>query len=351
MNIRSTLLLLAIVFTALSCKKDETPEVDTPRVIENETFHNTLLIDGHDFDGTIIRNCTFENIEGDGLQIRDVDNLCVENCTFRNISEDGIRFRNSGTSTGVKISGNTFYNIGENGILAPENHINALIIDNLIFDVATDNTSSQIGTPHHGIYFQGKNVTITQNEIYNVLNDNGNGISLRTCGSISRNVLHHATDHGISYFSDHPGYGEELLIENNMIYGNGKRGVNLASDGNPSNHIGRAVLRFNTIVAADQSPIGIKDNLEGLEILLTGNIAERTDGGSTYFFTELPYTDAFNLTATGDVGFVDFANRDLHITTASPAYNAAVGAASFPAVDIDGDTRMDSSLDIGADER
>lgn len=342
--------LVILIIGLYSCKKEDISNVAQSEVIENRTFNATLLIDGHDYDGTIIRNCIFENITGDGLQIMDVANLSIENCTFRNISEDAIRFRNSGSSNGVKIIGNQIYDIEENGILAPENHVNTLIEGNMIYNVATNNTSSQFGAPHHGIYFQGFNVTITENIIYNIPNDGGNCISIRTYGVISKNEIHSATDHGISYFSDHPGNSDELLIENNVIYDNGKRGINLASNGNSSNHIGSAIIRFNTIVSNTQSPVGINDDLTGVNFEINGNVAIRTDGGSTYVFSNLPYVQSNNITGSNDIGFNDFQNRNLRITSGSTAINAAVGLTDFPATDFEGNPRSAASLDSGAYE-
>lgn len=347
---KSILFILSIVILNLGCKKNETVSDLAPGVIENQTFNSTVLIDGHEYDGTIIRNCTFEDINGDGLQIRDVNNLCIEDCIFRNISEDAIRFRNSGSSDGVKIVDNQFYNIEENGILAPENHVNTVISRNIMDNIATNNTSSLGGSPHHGIYFQGENVTITENEIHGVVNNQGNCISIRTYGTISRNTLYNATDHGISYFSDHPGYSGELLIENNIIFDNGKRAINLASNGNTGNHIGTATIRFNTLLSNTNSTIGIQDDLTGVTFDLIANIAIRTDGGSTYVFTSLPYNQEYNITGSGDLGFVDFANRNLHLFSISSAVNAAVGASSFPTIDFDGQVRDAASLDVGADE-
>ncbi len=342
--------LFILIVGLSSCKKEEVIDKLQSGVIENQTFNSTLFIDGHNYDGTIIRNCVFENINGDGLQIRNVNNLCIENCTFRNISEDAIRFRNSGSSDGVKIIDNQIYDIEENGVLAPENHINTLIKGNLIYNVATNNTSSQFGAPHHGIYFQGVNVTITENSIYNISNDDGNCISIRTYGVISKNELHSATDHGISYFSDHPGNSEQLLIENNVIYDNGKRGVHLASNGNSSNHIGEAVVRFNTIIVNNQSPIGINDGLTGVTFNLYGNIAIRTDGGTTYVYSNLPYNQSNNVTGSSDIGFIDFLNRNLRISKTSTAVNAAVGLTDFPSTDFLGNIRDAISLDAGAYE-
>ncbi len=346
-NILITLFVFIIVY---GCNKEEAIKDLEPGIIENKCFSSTVFLDGNEYDGTIIRNCTFENIDGDGLQLRNVERVCIENCIFRNISGNGIRFRNSGVSDGVKIKNNKVYNIKQNGILAPENQINTLIKGNLIYNVATSNTSSQFGAPHHGIYFQGYNVTITENTIYDIINDQGNCISIRTYGTISRNILHNSTDHGISYYSDHPGDSKRLLIENNMIYDNGKRGINMSSDGNSGNHIGSALIRFNTIVSDDESPIRLNDNLTGVTYDIIGNIAIRTDGGSNYIYTNLPYNQSNNITGSGDIGFINFTNRNLHITPSSTAVNAATGTTNFPIIDFDGDTRTSSNLDAGADE-
>lgn len=342
------LFLLLVLFS--TCKKEDLEQNISPGTIENRTFNSTVLIDGHDFDETVIKNCTFEDIDGDGLQIRDVNNLCIENCTFRNIGEDGIRFRNSGGSDGVKILNNTLYNIKENGILAAEGHTNTLIKGNKIYNVATSNTSSQFGAPHHGIYFQGLNVRITENTIHDIVNDQGNCVSIRTHGSIDRNTLYGATDHGISYFSDHPGAGGNLLIENNFIYDNGKRAINLSSNGDNDNHIDLAHIRFNTLISDDKSTIGIDDNLNDIGIQIEANIAIRTDGGSTYIYTGLPINPVLNITNSGDLGFVDYTGRDLHLSPGSVAVDSARSANLFPEFDFDGDVRLAGSLDVGADE-
>jgi hypothetical protein len=36
-------------------------------------------------------------------------------------------------------------------------------------------------------------------------------------GTIARNTIYQVRNHGIRYYSDHPGNGDDLLIENNMI--------------------------------------------------------------------------------------------------------------------------------------
>jgi len=342
------LLLLVIILSLFSCKKNKFIKNLAPGIIENKTFNSTVLIDGHDYDGTIIKNCVFEDIDGDGLQIRDVNNLIIKDCIFRDISENAIRFRNSGSSDGVLIINNQIYNIEKNGILAPEEHINTTIQSNIIYNVATNNTSSNFGAPHHGIYFQGFNVTIQENTIYDVINDDGNCVSIRTYGKISRNKLYNATDHGISYFSDHPGNSQQLLIENNVIFDNGKRGIHLASNGETGNYIGHALIRLNTIICSDMSPIGMNDDLVGVDFDLYGNVMIRTDGSTNFVYTNHPYNESHNLYDHGDIGFVDFINRNFRLTSSSSAIDAAVGLTSFPAIDFDGNTRYAATLDAGA---
>ena len=348
MNYKNILLLYLLAF--FSCKKNDVIDDLAPGTITGKTFNSTVLIDGQKYDGTVISNCIFENIDGDGLQIRNVKDLCIEDCIFRNISENAIRFRNSGTSNGVKILNNQMYNIEKNGILAPENHINTLIKGNNIYNVATNNASSGLGAPHHGIYFQGFNVEITENVIHDVLNNQGNCISIRTFGSISKNTLYNATDHGISYYSDHPAKNLALLIENNFIYDNGKRAINFASNGNSSNHIGNAQVRFNTLLSNDQSVIAMNDELTNVNFDFYGNILIRTDAGTNFIYTSLTYNQSTNIFDDGDIGFVHFTNRDLHISDASSAKNAASGLSNFPSTDIDNEQRTALNLDIGADE-
>ncbi|WP_116125125.1 hypothetical protein [Lewinella sp. IMCC34183] len=135
-----------------------------------------------------------------------------------------------------------------------------------------------------------------------------------------------------------------------MIFDNGKRGINLTSDGTPANHIGAARIRFNTIVSHDRSPVAVDDRLRGLAAAWLGNVAIRTDGGTNYVYTTLPYAAAGNVIGGGDIGFVDFAGRDLRITASSAATGAATGIEDFPTVDFEGDPRDGQQLDAGADE-
>lgn len=340
-----------IVASLFSCKKDDTIAPSQTNLINGETFNQTLLVDGHDYDNLIIENCTFENIDGDGLQIRDVDNLIIRNCIFKDIDGNAIRFRNSGSSNEVSIENNEIYNITHNGILSYETHENTTINDNLIYNIGTDGSGSLAGSPHHGIYFQGPNFLIENNTIYDVINNNGNCISIRSYGTIRSNKLYGATKHGISYYSDHPGLDGLLLVENNFIYDNSSRGSNLQTDGNSENHIGSAIIRFNTIITTNKSCIGVSSDMSDLSVEAYGNILIRTDNGTNYIDSSDPVTQNQNLQSSTDIGFVNFNLRDLHITASSSAIDFAVGLTNYPLLDIDGDTRNSTSLDAGADEK
>lgn len=343
-------ILLFILFGFTSCQKNNRIKPEETTRINGETFNETVLIEGHLYDGLIIENCIFENIADDGLQIKDVDDLIIRNCIFRDIQGNAIRFRNSGSSEDVLLENNEIYNIQKNGILVYETHYNTRINKNTIHDVGLETSSSSAGAPHHGIYIQGKNFLVQSNIIYNISNNNGNCISTRSYGIMNNNTLYNATKHGISYYSDHPGESGTLIIQNNMIYDNGSRGVNLNTNGNASNHIGSAIIRFNSIISSSKSCIGVASGMSDVSVGTYGNILVRTDGGSNYINHTDPINSYQNLTSDIDVGFVDYNNRDLHILSSSSAKNFAIGISDFPQIDFDEETRIANQLDAGADE-
>eukprot|EP01084_Bolivina_argentea_P021629 40187_1 len=221
----------------------------------NSTFNTTNKLRPPTFDNCIIDSCTFENIEGDALQIYSISNLTIKNCIFQNILQDaihfqtdeypqnitidsnkfismsgviyiqnistlqftnnyiydingsnGIYFRSSGHSTNALIKNNHIEMIYANGILAGENHTHLQIINNTIINVGIELNSALNGAPHHGMYIQGKGFYIHNNLVYWVNNINGNCISVRSYGIISNNILFNSTKRGITYYSDHPGY-------------------------------------------------------------------------------------------------------------------------------------------------
>lgn len=69
-----------------------------------------------------------------------------------------------------------------------------------------------------------------------------------------------------------------------------------------------------------------------------------------HIWAESSYTECHNLVSDGDIGFVDFQNKDFHITQQSLAYNYATGLSDFPATDFKNTPRSSERLDAGADQ-
>jgi hypothetical protein len=316
-------------------------------IIEDSIFTTTLDLVGSGYNNAIIRNCTFKNtIISDGLRIANANNVIIDSCIFYNIQGNGIRLHSSGTSDGVIIKNCSFDSIYGNGILSAEQHSNTQILNNSFNWIGLDTQGAAQGAPHHGIYFIGDNYIIAGNHIRNIYNNDGNCVSVRSNGIVRNNVLYNATKNGISYFSDHPNVGNSLLVENNIVY-NCQRGVTVADGGEA--YVDTTIIRFNTLITQDLMDISIGSGLSMVNKIY-GNILIRKDGSPLYIFANSPYDSTKNLLSDGDVGFVNFANNDYHITNSSPAYSFATGLTDFPSDDIDSDARGSSRLDAGADQ-
>lgn len=93
-------------------------------------------------------------------------------------------------------------------------------------------------------------------------------------------------------------------------------------------------------------------DLPDTEFEVYGNILINAGGSNKYIGYSSSHELEFeskNLTATGDIGFVDYEGRDLRITSASEANNFAVGLTAYPKDDfINLDVREENNLDAGA---
>ena len=321
--------------------------VNSQIVIQDSVFTTTLDLGGPTWDNATIKNCTFKNtILSDGLRIANANNISIDSCIFYNIQGNGIRLHSSGISDGIIIKNCTFDSIYGNGILSAEQHINTQILNNYFIWIGLDTVGASQGAPHHGIYFQGNNFLISGNRISNIYNDNGNCISVRSNGVVRNNVLFNATKNGITYYSDHPSVENTLLIENNIIY-ECTRGVSVSNGG--EQYVDTTIIRFNTLITDNKMCIAIKPGLE-MVIEIYGNILIRTDDSNNYIWAQSPYDSTKNVLSSGDIGFVDFANHDYHISDQSVAYNLATGLAYFLSFDFENDPRYCSRLDAGADQ-
>lgn len=327
----------------------ENGDGDRP-IIEGQTFTEQMIIDGEENNGLIIRNCTFENTGDHGIIIKNVNDVLIQNCTFRNLKYTAIRFLADCESNNVIIEDNEIYNIEANGIHGAETHYNTIIRNNRIHDVALVPENGS-----HGMYFYGKDFLIEGNTVYNVgvEEGKGSGINVRTCGTIARNKVYNTHKDGISYSIDHPGYNGTLLIENNVVYSNPRNNIRIMGGANESK-IGKAIVRFNTVISDNtNTPISLATgDLPDTEFEVYGNILINAGGSNKYIGYSSSHELEFeskNLTATGDIGFVDYEGRDLRITSASEANNFAVGLTAYPKDDfINLDVREENNLDAGA---
>lgn len=229
-------------------------------------------------------------------------------------------------------------------------------------------------------------VSVLDLEIAGASGNNGYGVSMPTGNtatlSISRAKIDTNSAGGVSCsagaltiarteISGNAGGGVSLSstsfdLENNFIVQNGGPtsligGINLATVSGSGSHR----LDFNTIAAnAGTSTVnsGVNCGTVGAPIVFSDNVIYENTvsgggkqiGGSTNCSTT--YSDVGPDAATGsgninmDPMFVNAAQGNFHITSASPAKDTADPAATL-AIDIDGDTRPQGpARDMGADE-
>lgn len=327
----------------LGCSKEEIPTSFDD--ISGQIFEKGLRIDGHEYDGLIIQNCTFKN---KSLNIGDVQNVVVRNCVFENIDENGIKVGFIGEASNIVIEACTFREIGFNGIDSHERAINCTIKDCSFENVALSQVGAAMGQPHHGIYWKGKNVTISGNQFTNGDQPFGNAISVRSSGLIRGNRIEGAVKNGIMYYADHPG-DDSLIIENNFISNSTFYSIILGGNGNTANHNDNVIIRFNSTFQSENESIYIGQEFENTNIEIYGNIFVNSSGN--YYKTFSPVTNTHtNLESSTDVGFIDLTGGDLHISPSSSANGFCNGLTDFPIIDIDGEGRLTNNLDAGADE-
>lgn len=337
----------------IACQSEKERFTITESSISNKTFSGPILVDGdiNKLRGKEVyfSNCTFENIDGDAVQVDNID-CHFDNCTFRNITGNAVHFMNSGGSSNSEISNSQFYNIKKSGIYAAGGHRNLYIWQNEFHDIASDNNTAT-GEIYHAIHVRGAQTKVQKNTIYNIgKSKKGNGIEINSNGYVMENEIYGVAGHAVQYAATYLGERDTLWIENNMFYDNGKAAIAL-SNGDNSSPVKAVVARFNTLVSMDQPLLSIDDQLTRTNINWLCNIVIRTDGNPTVVASNLPYKEEKNLVGNGDVGFVDFLNRKLHLGANSTAENFATGTLTFPLFDMDGDARQASNLDAGADER
>lgn len=314
--------------------------------ISGESYSKGLRVDGHQYDGLIIENCSFTK---KSLEIGNVNGVTIRNCTFKDISLDGIKIGFIGESSNITIENCSFENIGYNGIDSHEKAINCIIKGNYFKNVALSEIGPAMGQPHHGIYWKGKDVFITENTFINGEQPFGNSISIRSSGKVTKNKIFNPAKNGIMYYANHPG-GDSLIMENNFIHEPTFYAIIMGSDGNTSNHNKYVSIRFNSTYQTQNESIYISELFENnTSISIYGNILVNTNGNYMKTFFTIP--DVYkNLTSSTDIGYANVSAGDLHLSPNSSAINFCSGLSNFPQTDIDGNLRLSTNLDAGAHE-
>ena len=341
--IKHILLSAGIIFMC-SCNKEDI--IQPTSLILNETFTQNIIIDGHEFDSLLIENCVFD---GAALSLSNADFVAIKNCKFKNIDGNAINVAHTGECKNIRVENCSFIEIGYNGIGGHEDAPNGVIIDCYFENCALSDIGNAMQQPHHSIYWKAENAAIMNNEFRTINQNHGNAISHRSSGIISGNkIFDKKGSYGIVYFADHPG-GDSLIIENNMLF-NCDHGIGLTTPQiSDYNNLNMSV-RFNTVYNSTTQSIYVGQGFDATsDIHIYGNILVQNDLEVIRSFSEI--NDYSNLKSSGDIGFADIGNGDLHILPSSQAVNYCSGLIKYPATDIDGENRNSLTLDAGADER
>lgn len=211
-------------FDDMSCSQAMRPDPSNyVRTVRDLKSSSTVSLDGPAWDNTLIIGCEIDGARGDGIEIRNVKNLTIYGCTIKDVRGTGIRIRSTGSTSGVKIVGNTIKNAGENGVSAAKrigdgvDHTNLVIMDNI---VENSGRKGKKGLTH-GIYSQVSDVTIFRNQV--IGKRDGNGISIRSSGVVACNTVSgksRSKKPGIRYYADnYSGPSRRLIIRDNVISG------------------------------------------------------------------------------------------------------------------------------------
>ena len=311
---------------------------------------NAISVDANyvTVSGFIVSNAT-----GDGLEGNNVHHIEVLNNVFHGNGESGIQFNGSDF---IKIDGNVTYDNASDGWYSG---ISVYQNRNITGDTSTDEFRTIIS---NNISYD--NVTKTGDHT------DGNGIII--------------DDFQSTQTSGFPSYDFPTLVENNLVYGNGGKGIQVVwSDGvtvrnNTAYHnnnddlnvgtwrgeISNSQSSNNTFInniavadpginslntAIDNTSYGnyTNDNVVWISNLTfngqTGTASVRTDGNN-----DVPSTADGNLLGV-DPGFADAPN-DFRLSDGSVAIDAGSNAYGLPGADLDGLARAIGTVDMGAYE-
>ncbi len=345
---------------------------DWEHVIEDRDTTLTIYLEGEAWNNTLIRNCHIHHTEADGIFLRSVSNVRIEHCVIHHIAGQGaIRLSSTGEGTAnVQIVNNVIYSTDGDGIVAPQrsqelrpvDQDSLLIKGNEIYNTGLKDT---VGL-YHAIYCQASDFRIKGNYIHG--KRGGNGISVRSSGTISENIITGTSLNnkpGIRYFSDHMnGDSDTLLIENNVVYNSGSQAncidifnhAPLYNGDDGTDHIvGNFNIRFNTAVSFQSTYHAIAASKDyggaDYEIAAEGNIAINIINEAYQLSGPSDAYVANNYLSTNLAGFIaENDTFDFHVKVGGPIADFSFSSTNFPQNDIDGDLRLHDSMNAGADQ-
>ncbi len=342
-----------------------------------------------------LRNNTIHDIENNGTAKNGTDahGIAVHGTSgsqaMDNIIIDGNELYDLvlGSSEALVINGNVQYWEVTNNIVRDSNNIG---IDAIGFEgTASSNDQARDGL-------------IAGNHVYNIDsygnpaygNDRSAGCVYVDGGAhitIENNTLHHC-NLGIEIASEHAGKATEYVtVRNNFVYGNTQVGLGMGGYDTNRGSTENCVVVNNTFynnatqgdwgaelyVQYDTRDNIIKNNIfyanngrlfiESWSSVMSNNVVDTnlyfaSGGGSNgtwiwknnSYSSFAAYQSGSGNDANGMVGqdplFVNTTTPNLHLQNSSPAIDSGQNLTEAGSVDIDGDTRIQNAIDIGADE-
>lgn len=336
-------------------------------ILEDFERTKTLKLDGHKWDNTLIRNCKIHDTKGFGIRLGNVNNVYITNCEIYNTGDMGILVVGSKSTSNITVDGNKIYNTTKDGIHASQRSKNGFDVKKLKI---INNFINNTGLAHkrklsHGIYIQTQDYLIEGNTIMN--SRDGDGISVRSSGIVRGNVVGLAAGSPIDYFADHlRGPSNTLLIENNIVYGNGfhKRNNNFIGNKTPATIdilryknrslvVENIIVRFNTVISfrGDRYALRAHKSYRNMNLQAYGNLLVNTRSKSSILIGPRSAYNQSNYLTTSLGNFISSTEPyNFHLTKDHEAIGFATKEPNFPAIDIDGNYRSDAHLDAGADQ-